>query len=72
MILVNKDYLPLLPRIDIVTHYLVDGVLEEILASHLYLLEVIAVGLLLLPYFAKDAEQLGSDVERVDPWDIAY
>ena len=71
MILIYEDYLPLFPWVDILANYLVYGVLEEILTSNLNLLKVVPVGVLLLPCLAKYAEKLGSDVEGVDPGDIA-
>ena len=71
MILIDEDYLPLLPWIDILANYLVYGVLEEILTSNLNLLKVVSVCVLLLPCLAKYAEKLSSDVEGVYPGNIA-
>ena len=71
MILIDEDYLPLLPWIDILANYLVYGVLEEILTSNFNLLKVVSVSVLLLPCLAKYAEKLSSDVEGVYPGNIA-
>jgi len=72
VVLVYKDNLPLLARINVLVDDLVDRILKQVLTSHFNLFNFVAVSMFMLDSRAKDSEQFGSDVKVVNPRDVAH
>ena len=72
VVLVDKDDGPLHAGIYVSIRDFFNRILKEIVASNLDLFSLLPVMVLLLYLLAKEAEELGPDLEVIDPGNVAH